>query len=68
MRKWSVFIMLTKNKYEFGLAIAEQMKYNINYDKQPLFDVICAWLTSYILSSEYSEDLTEEQRETLIRL
>lgn len=59
--------MLSESKYQFGLAIAEQMKYNIAYDKEPLLDVVCAGLASRILLSEYAE-LSEEQRETLTNL
>lgn len=60
--------MLSKSKYQFGLAIAEQMKYNINYDKSMLFDVVCAGLAEKILNSIYSEDLTEEQRNALNKI
>lgn len=52
--------MLTDNKYTAGLAIAEQLKYNINYNKAPLFDVICASLASKLLNQQYVELSTED--------
>lgn len=52
--------MLTDDKYTAGLAIAEQLKYNINYNKAPLFDVICANLASKLLNQQYVELSTED--------
>lgn len=59
--------MLTDDKYTAGLAIAEQLKYNINYNKAPLFDVICANLASKLLNQQYLE-LSEEDTEKLNKL
>ena len=57
--------MLSENKYNSGLAIAEQLKYNINYDKSLLFDVICSYLATYLLEHEYANELNEEQLNAL---
>lgn len=53
--------MLTKDKYTTGLAIAEQLKYNIAYDKAPLFNVVCVGLAARLLNSQYVEELTDNQ-------
>lgn len=60
--------MLSEDKYTAGLAIAEQLKYNIAYDKAPLFDVVCSGLAARLLKYEYAEELTEEQRDMLNKL
>lgn len=57
--------MLTKSQYLKSEAIHEQIKYNINYDKKPLFDIVCAGMASRLLSHEYASDLTDEQKEIL---
>lgn len=57
--------MLTESQYLKSEAIYEQTKYNINYDKKPLFDIVCAGMASRLLSHEYSSDLTDEQKEAL---
>lgn len=57
--------MLNEKQYATGLAIAEQLKYNINYDKSPLFDVVCSGFASRLLNHEYAETLTDKQRELL---
>lgn len=59
--------MLTADKYTTGLAIAEQLKYNINYNKAPLFDVICANLASKLINQTYVE-LSDEEIEKLNKL
>lgn len=59
--------MLTADKYTTGLAIAEQLKYNINYNKAPLFDVICASLASKLINQTYVE-LTDKEVEKLNKL
>ena len=59
--------MLTTDKYTAGLAIAEQLKYNINYNKAPLFDVICANLASKLINQTYVE-LSDEEIEKLNKL
>lgn len=53
--------MLSSNKYTTGLAIAEQLKYNIHYNKAIVFDVVCASLASKLLSQQYVE-LDEAQQ------
>lgn len=57
--------MLTESQYLKSEAIHEQTKYNINYDKKPLFDIVRAGMASRLLSHEYSSDLTDEQKEAL---
>lgn len=57
--------MLTEDKYTNGLTTLEQMKYNINYCKAPLFDTVCVGLADRLLNHEYSTELTEEQKEAL---
>ena len=59
-----MFVMLTDNNYLKGMASHEQAKYNINYDKKPLFDVVCANLAHKMLIQTLVE-LTDEQREKL---
>ena len=59
--------MLTADRYTTGLAIAEQLKYNINYNKAPLFDVICANLASKLINQTYVE-LSDEEIEKLNKL
>lgn len=57
--------MLTENNYSKGEAVFEQTKYNINYDKKPLFDIVVAGMVSRLLQHEFSSDLTDEQKELL---
>lgn len=57
--------MLTENNYTKGNAIIEQIKYNINYDKKPIFDIVYAGLASRLLQHQYSLTLTDEQKEIL---
>lgn len=64
-----MFIMLTKDNYDKGMAVFEQSKYNIAYDRKPLFDIVCANLADRILNTEtVVKDLTEEQIEILVSL
>lgn len=60
--------MLNENNYKKGLIIHEQTKYNINYDRQPLFDIICSSLAQRLLDDPFSADLTAEQKEVLNNL
>lgn len=57
--------MLTESQYLKSETIHEQTKYNINYDKKSLFDIVRAGMASRLLSHEYSSDLTDEQKEAL---
>lgn len=57
--------MLTENNYTKGMAMNEQIKYNIAYDRTPLFDIVCAGLAAKLLASEYANELTDEQRNVL---
>lgn len=52
--------MLTENNYSKGEAVFEQTKYNINYDKKPLFDIVVAGMASRLLQHQYSLMLTDE--------
>lgn len=54
--------MLTYNNYLKGITLNEYVKYNIEYDKLPLFNVVCSGLASRLLSHNYADELTEEQR------
>ena len=57
--------MLTDNNYNKSLKILEQMKYNINYDKSHLFEIVCSSMANKLLNHEYNDDLTEHQRDVL---
>ena len=57
--------MLTEANYLKGEAIIERIKYNIDYDKKPLFNIICAGMASRLLQHDYSSELTDEQKELL---
>lgn len=52
--------MLTKDKYDNGLRIHEQLKYNIRYNRRKLFNVVCSNLASKLLNSTFASELTEE--------
>lgn len=60
--------MLTNNKYEEGINTLEKIKYNINYCKEPLFNVVLAGFASRLQKHEYSAELTEEQKQVLNNL
>lgn len=45
----------------------EQSKYNVQYDKKLLFDVVCANLAHKVLTQSFVE-LTDEEREKLEHL
>lgn len=57
--------MLTENNYTKGNAIIEQIKYNINYNKKPIFDIVYAGFASRLLQHQYASGLTDEQKEIL---
>ena len=42
--------MLTENNYNKGIQILEQIKYNIAYDKAPLFDIVYCGLAMKLLN------------------
>lgn len=63
-----MFTMLTSNKYEEGINTLEKVKYNINYCKEPLFDIVLAGFVDKLLNHEYSSELTEEQINLLSNL
>lgn len=60
--------MLTNDKYQEGLNTLEKTKYNINYCKKSLFNIVCFGLANRLLSSEYSSELTDEQRAILQKI
>lgn len=60
--------MLNDTDYRKGLTILEQTKYNINYDRRLLRDIVISSLARVLLDCSYSEDLTDEQREILTSL
>ena len=52
--------MLTESNYTKGNAIVNQIKYNIAYNKKPLFDIVCAGMASRLLQHQYASGLTDE--------
>ena len=60
--------MLTSDKYQEWLNTLEKTKYNINYCKKLLFDVVCFGLANRLLSNEYGSELTDEQRAILQKI
>ena len=57
--------MITEKDYLKGIKICEQIKYTIDYNKEPLFEIVFKGLVSRLLSHEYSSELTDEQKELL---
>lgn len=60
--------MLSNSNYNKGITIHEQIKYNINYNKYPIFSIVYASMADKLLKHEYSNSLTEEQREALNKI
>lgn len=60
--------MLTSDKYQEGLSTLEKTKYNINYCKKLLFDVVCSGFASKLLEHPFNETLNDEQRNALNKL
>lgn len=60
--------MLSNSNYNKGIAIHEQIKYNIHYNKHPMFDIVCAGMADKLLKHKYNSNLTEEQREALNKI
>ena len=60
--------MLNDTDYRKGLMILEQTKYNINYDRKLLMDIVISSLARTLLDCSWSDELTDEQREILISL
>lgn len=60
--------MLNDTDYRKSLTILEQIKYNINYDRKPLIDIVISSLARTLLDCSYSAELTDEQREILTGL
>lgn len=56
--------MLSEKNYLKGKVVENTTKYNINYDRHPLYDIICANLASKLLTQEYVS-LTDGEREKL---
>lgn len=56
--------MLSEKNYLKGKVVEDTTKYNINYDKQPLLDIVCANLASKLLTQKYVS-LTDEERKKL---
>ena len=53
--------MLTQDNYLYGKEILEQIKYNIAYNKAPLFEIVKSGLANRLLNHQYKDLLTEEQ-------
>lgn len=53
--------MLTQSNYLYGKEVLELIKYNIAYNKAPLFEVVKSGLASRLLNHAYKDMLTEEQ-------
>lgn len=60
--------MLTEIKYQSGLKSFSKLKYNINPCKKELFDVVVIGFANALLNHQYSELLTDEQRNKLSNL
>lgn len=60
--------MLTENNYQIGLKAFEKLKYNINFCKNELFNIVCMGLANTLLNHPYSDQLTEDQRIKLSNL
>ena len=59
-----MFVMLTEKNFLKGVKLNDIAKYNIAYERFPLFEVVCANLAHKVLIQEYVE-LTEEERTKL---
>lgn len=59
--------MLTKNNYTKGIKVNEAAKYNINYCKKTMFDIVCANLADKLLNQTVVS-LSIEQIEKLEKL
>ena len=57
--------MLTSNNYAKGVALNEQVKFNIMYDKGPLFDIVYSGLAFRLLLHDYATELNEKQKAVL---
>lgn len=57
--------MLTESNYAKGNAIVNQIKYNIAYNKKPLFDIVCAGMAHRLLQHQYASLLNDEQKKVL---
>ena len=60
--------MLNDTDYRKSLTILEQIKHNINYDRQLLIDIVISGLARTLLDCSCSNELTDEQREILTSL
>ena len=59
--------MLTKNNYTKVIKVNEAAKYNINYCKKTMFDIVCANLADKLLNQTVVS-LSIEQIEKLEKL
>lgn len=60
--------MLNDTDYKKSLTILEQIKYNINYDRQILMNIVISSLARTLLDCSWNTELTDEQRERLTSL
>ena len=60
--------MLTAIDYEKSMNVYEQLKYNINYDRSILFNIVYVSLAKRLLNHDYSVNLTEEQIDKLTKI
>lgn len=60
--------MLTQSDYIKSISINEQLKYNIDYNKDLLFNIVYNALIERILSLQYYDDLTQSQKDKLNNL
>lgn len=60
--------MLNDADYRKSLTMLKQIKYNIDYDRKPLIDIVISNLARTLLDCSYSAKLTDEQREILTSL
>lgn len=59
-----MFIMLTNKNFLKGESLLNISKYNINYDKRPLYDIVLANLAYKLLNQPYVT-LTDKERNLL---
>lgn len=56
--------MLSEKNYLKGKVVFDTTKYNLNYNKQQLFDIVCANLAHKMLT-QITVELTEDERKKL---
>lgn len=57
--------MLNESLYKQGIQLNEILKYNINYNKESISDVVIKAVAKTLLEHEYNDLLTEEEKAIL---